>query len=121
MYKMICGLGVVALCWTSNAQAKTDANSDGYFSREEIVAATFARYEKKFTKADVNKDGTVTLDEIAGKKLSVAKAADINKDGAITLAEVKTHVGNSVDKRMAKKDSDKDGKLSKEERQRQKM
>ena len=121
MYKVIFGLGVAALFWTATAQAKTDANGDGYFSREEKVDASFVRYEKKFKKADANNDGKVTMDEIAGKKLSVAKGADLNKDGVITLAEVKTHVETAVDKQMAKKDLDKDGKLSKEERAHKKM
>jgi hypothetical protein len=58
------------------------------------------------------------MDELAGQKLSVAKAADADKDGVITLAEAKKHSEATVDKRMAKKDTDKDGKLSKEERQR---
>ena len=104
------------------AQAKgraTDANGDGSFSREEMVAAGVQRYEKRFVKADVNGDGKVTLDEIAGKKLSVAKRADINKDGVITRDEVKVYVGQSVDKRLAKKDANKDGALSKDERKRQ--
>jgi EF hand len=107
----------IALCGTT-AYAKTDTNGDGFHSREEMVSATFTRYEKKFHQADANKDGRVTLDEVSGKKLSVARAADTNKDGVITLAEARAHVEQSVDKRIAKKDLDKDGRLSKEERKR---
>lgn len=99
----------------------TDANGDGVFSRDEMIAAGVQRYEKKFSKADVNADGKVTLDEIAGKKLSVAKSADQNKDGVITRDEVKEHVTRSVDKRLAKKDTNKDGMLSKEERKQKKV
>lgn len=106
-----------------NAFAKgsvTDTNGDGVFSRDEMIAAGVQRYEKKFSKADVNADGKVTLDEISGKKLSVAKSADQNKDGVITREEVKEHVTKSIDKRLAKKDINKDGMLSKEERKQKK-
>ena len=122
MKKMILGGALVtALVLSTAAFAnKTDANGDGYFSRDEQVSASFARYEKKFNAADVNHDGKVTLDEISGKKLTVAKSADLNKDGVITREEAKAHVEKSIDKKIAKKDLDHDGKLSKEERQRKK-
>jgi hypothetical protein len=120
--KIVLALMVAALCG-GNAFAKgnvTDANGDGVFSRDEMIAAGVQRYEKKFSKADVNADGKVTLDEISGKKLSVAKSADQNKDGVITREEVKEHVTKSIDKRLAKKDINKDGMLSKEERKQKK-
>ena len=120
--KIVLALMVAALCG-GNALAKgnvTDANGDGVFSRDEMIAAGVQRYEKKFSKADVNADGKVTLDEISGKKLSVAKSADQNKDGVITREEVKEHVTKSIDKRLAKKDINKDGMLSKEERKQKK-
>lgn len=120
--KIVLALMVAALCG-GNAFAKgnvTDANGDGVFSRDEMIAAGAQRYEKKFSKADVNADGKVTLDEISGKKLSVAKSADQNKDGVITREEVKEHVTKSIDKRLAKKDINKDGMLSKEERKQKK-
>ncbi len=120
--KIVLALMVAALCG-GNAFAKgnvTDANGDGVFSRDEMIAAGVQRYEKKFSKADVNADGKVTLDEISGKKLSVAKSADQNKDGVITREEVKEHVTQSIDKRLAKKDINKDGMLSKEERKQKK-
>ncbi|TDR30409.1 EF-hand domain-containing protein [Hydromonas duriensis] len=103
----------------TQVQAKsiaTDTNGDGVFSREEMIAASVQRYEKRFVKADINADGKVTLDEIQGKKLSVAKKADANHDGVITREEVKAYVTTMVDKRLAKKDFNKDGMLSKEER-----
>lgn len=120
--KIVLALMVAALCG-GNAFAKgnvTDANGDGVFSRDEMIAAGVQCYEKKFSKADVNADGKVTLDEISGKKLSVAKSADQNKDGVITREEVKEHVTKSIDKRLAKKDINKDGMLSKEERKQKK-
>ena len=120
--KIMLALMVAALCG-GNAFAKgnvTDANGDGVFSRDEMIAAGVQRYEKKFSKADVNADGKVTLDEISGKKLSVAKCADQNKDGVTTREEVKEHVTKSIDKRLAKKDINKDGMLSKEERKQKK-
>ena len=110
----LCSLNVFA---KGNA---TDVNGDGAFSRDEMIAVAVQRYEKKFSKADVNTDGKVTLDEISGKKLSVAKSADQNKDGVITREEVKEHVTKSIDKRLAKKDINKDGMLSKEERKQKK-
>ncbi|MGL4768218.1 MAG: EF-hand domain-containing protein [Formosimonas sp.] len=121
MYKIIYGLAVVVLASVNSAQAKTDANNDGVFTRDEMVAAAVATAEKKFTKVDANHDGKVTLDELAGQKRSIAKAADANKDGVITMAEVKTRIEQGIDKRLAKKDLNKDGKLSKEERQRKQI
>jgi Ca2+-binding EF-hand superfamily protein len=109
-------IGSIVLSFS--AQAKTDTNNDGFFSREELIASSHARIEKKFAQADANHDNKITMDELAGQKLSVAKAADADKDGVITLAEAKKHSEATVDKRMTKKDTDKDGKLSKEERQR---
>lgn len=121
MKKIACSsLLLASLVFSAQAFAKnkTDANEDGFVSRDEQYAADFGRYEKRFNKADTNQDGKVTMDEISGKKLTVAKKADANKDGVITLDEVKAYVSSSVDKKMAKKDLDKDGKLSKEERKR---
>lgn len=117
MNKKISGLLVCILisgnvCAKSNA---TDANGDGMFSRDEMIAAAMVRYEKKFVKADLNNDGRLTIDELTGKRL-VAKAADLNKDGVITRDELKLYVVKMVDKRLAKKDLNRDGVLSKDER-----
>lgn len=122
MLKNIIYSGLVGVLFLSNAAlAKTDSNEDGFFSRDEIIAARMVQTDKKFSAADANKDGRLTLDELSGKKLSVAKAADANKDGVITKTEAQAYVETSVDKRMLGKDLNKDGKLSKDERRRKKV
>ena len=119
--KIRLGMLLVGIFVSSVAMAKsTDTNKDGNFSREELLAASYEKAEKKFKKADVNGDGRVTMDEVKGKKLTVAKGADQNKDGMITWDEYKAHSAQGVDKRMAKKDTNGDGMLSKEERSRKK-
>jgi Ca2+-binding EF-hand superfamily protein len=115
--KMRFGILIAGLLVSGVAVAKgTDTNKDGNFSREELLAASHEKAEKKFKKADTNSDGRVTMDEIKGKKLTVAKGADQNKDGMITWDEYKAYSTNNVDKRLAKKDTNGDGMLSKEER-----
>ena len=119
MIKMLTVVLGVSVGFGAFAKA-TDTNIDGSFSREEMLAATYDKAEKTFKKADANGDGRVTMDEIAGKKLTVAKAADMNKDGVITWDEYKAHVTKNVDKRLVKLDANHDGALSKEERSRKK-
>lgn len=119
MIKMLTVVLGVSVGFGAFAKA-TDTNKDGSFSREEMLTAAYDKAEKKFKKADVNGDGRVTMDEISGKKLTVAKGADMNKDGVITWDEYKAHVAKGVDKRLAKKDTNGDGALSKEERARTK-
>lgn len=115
------GMLLVGVLVTGVAMAKsTDTNKDGNFSREELLAASYDKAEKKFKAADANGDGRVTMDEINGKKLSVAKGADQNKDGVITWDEYKAHSAKNVEKRLAKNDTNGDGMLSKDERSRKK-
>ncbi|MEJ1158030.1 EF-hand domain-containing protein [Prosthecomicrobium sp. N25] len=94
---------------------RLDANKDGAVSRDEIAAKAMER----FAKGDLNKDGRITKDEIDAtmpkakpeKRAKLFRRYDANGDGAITQAEVEA----KIQKRMAKMDSDKDGKITRAE------
>lgn len=44
--------------------AKADANKDGYLTKDEMLAMHKARLDKMFTEADTNHDGKLSKDEM---------------------------------------------------------
>src|SRR5262245_21881306 len=76
---------------------------------------------QRMSQLDTNKDGKVTLAELLQSKQSWLHEVDANKDGAATRAEVEASMqarrSKHVSELLAKRDANKDGKLSKEESQ----
>ncbi len=112
-----------------------DANKDGFMDRAEIEsaevrgmtarkAALLKRQEGVFQKLDVNKDGSLSMQEFSapvasaairkGNAAPVLGRLDTNKDGKISLAENRVPSMAQFDRA----DTNKDGSLSADERAR---
>ena len=96
-----------------------DTNKDGLISRAEAEAG-LPKVAKHFDQLDTNKDGQISADEFkAGhhkaKHMRGAKA-DADKDGFITRAEADARAPRLA-KHFDEIDTNKDGKLSREEMQ----
>jgi Ca2+-binding EF-hand superfamily protein len=88
--------------------AKIDANGDGSLSAQELENHALAR----FNKADVNRDGKVTLDERSAQREEGMKQrlvqGDLNGDGVLERSEVE----RMPEAWFSKLDADKSGGLS---------
>jgi Ca2+-binding EF-hand superfamily protein len=67
---------------------KMDANKDGKLTMDEIAAARRERAAKHFAEKDANKDGKLSRDEVAKMPDEVFARLDTNKDGALTPDEL---------------------------------
>lgn len=113
---------------------KTDANSDGFLTKEEMRGAFKAHHgdpkahgEERFAKKDKNSDGKLTADEVPRMPQEFFTKVDADKDGALTKAEFEQFFqakkaeraakGEDGSKRgsMARGDTDGDGKISRAE------
>lgn len=112
-----------------HGQMRADTDGDGRISRAEAEAAADAKTSGWFDKADLNKDGYVTQEEMQQARESRReqfradmkekmderfKEADANKDGSLSLDEVQAKMPRLAD-RFASIDADKNGLLSRDE------
>lgn len=86
--------------------ARADANKDGVLSRQEISQAFDS---KMFAARDANKDGVITVNECTNGELKDHKAADKNRDGKVTLAEYSAQASQSPDRGAGFKAADANG------------
>ena len=104
--------------------AELDKNGDGTISRDE--AAAHKGLAKHFDAIDANKDGKLTKDEMqayratrhaeqAEKFDKKFKAADKDNDGALTKAEAEAAKLRHVVERFDQLDTNKDGKVTRDE------
>ncbi len=86
-----------------------DPDGDGATSKDEMLAASEAR----FTRLDANKDGRLGADERgAGMGGRMMGRADTDGDGNVSLDEMRAATGQRFDRI----DTDHDGKIDKAER-----
>jgi len=64
-----------------------DANKDGTISADEMTAGSRGRGGRGLRRADANGDGAVSKDEFAASQGSRFAMMDANKDGQLTKAE----------------------------------
>lgn len=86
-----------------------DPDGDGATSREEMLAATDAR----FAGLDANKDGKLATAEVTGPGSRMLSRADTDGDGQVSQAEMRA----ATTLRFGRLDANKDGKVDAAERE----
>jgi len=86
--------------------ARADVNKDGALTPQEISQAVDARM---FAARDANRDGVLTAGECTPAELAGHTAADKNKDGKVTLAEFSAHAARAADRNAGFKEADANG------------
>ncbi len=116
----------------AKAGEKADANKDGKVTFEELKAVRPELTQEKFKKMDHDGDGVLTKADRQAKpdggavkgdaqhkpgalREKIAQA-DTNKDGKVTREEAKAGMPKMTDEQFAKLDTNKDGAISKEDR-----
>lgn len=84
--------------------ARADANMDGKISRAEADAQASQRFDR----LDLNHDGFLTPDEMAGPGARMMTRADADHDGKLSRSEYLVQAGNRFDRI----DADRDGQIS---------
>lgn len=84
--------------------ARADANMDGKISRAEADAQASQRFDR----LDLNHDGFLTPDEMAGPGARMMARADADHDGKLSRSEYLVQAGNRFDRI----DADRDGQIS---------
>ena len=64
-----------------------DANKDGSVSAEEMTAGSNGRGGRGMRRADANGDGAISKDEFAASQVNRFNRMDLDKDGQLTKAE----------------------------------
>ena len=111
--------------------ARVDADTDGFISLEELKVAAALRRDRSrrpnpeevISRLDADKDGKISKEEAKGLLLKNFARVDANNDGLISLEELKVAAELRGDKSrrpnpdevISSLDTDKDGKISKEE------
>lgn len=86
--------------------ARADANKDGVLSPQEISQMVDTRM---FAARDADKNTVITVNECTAAELADHKAADTNNDGSVTLAEFSAHASKSPERKAGFKQADSNG------------
>jgi Ca2+-binding EF-hand superfamily protein len=73
----------VGLALAESFHDKADTDKDGTVSREEMKKAV----DERFRSEDANKDGKLTVEEYQAARQKNFNDADVNKDGSVTVEE----------------------------------
>ncbi len=102
---------LLALAFAGAAHAQDlDTNGDGLATREEVEAATLAR----FSRADADGDARLSASELAGAATNAAELLyilDADQDGALNGEEWASYAAGAAALAIAVCDADKDGAL----------
>jgi Ca2+-binding EF-hand superfamily protein len=76
---------------------KADANKDGRLTADELKSAAEARHREMFQRVDKNSDGALTADEVGEGHWERIRVADADSDSRITMAEMqKAHADGKL-------------------------
>lgn len=101
---------------------KADANKDGKLSFEEVSSVLPNLTQERFDRMDRDKDGALSAGEAGGPGAAggpqpgqILQRADANKDGTVTFEEVQVAFPKMTEERFKRFDTNNDGALTKED------
>merc|ERR1712121_199285 len=94
----------------SNEFEEADANKDGKLSLQESLDSTERAIAKIFSKFDKNGDEFIELIELV-QAVPYLKVADTNKDGKLSREEIKAQIKQIIEKGLNTLDKNGDGIL----------